>query len=115
RRAVAHLAVEGIAGRLTPPDFGKRRWPLRVARVTDAVPGSPAGAQRRSNRRLNRRCSYTTRACPGGITTAIGPEPTMSLYRELPAAAQAAYAELYEQVQVAEASRSPAFLTGKVG
>lgn len=39
----------------------------------------------------------------------------MSLYRELPAAAQAAYAELYEQVQVAEASRSPAFLTGKVG
>lgn len=39
----------------------------------------------------------------------------MSLYRELSAAAQAAYAELYEQVQVAEASRSPAFLTGKVG
>jgi len=39
----------------------------------------------------------------------------MSLYRELPAAAQTAYAELYEQVQVAEASRSPAFLTGKVG
>lgn len=39
----------------------------------------------------------------------------MPLYRELPAAAQAAYAELYEQVQVAEASRSPAFLTGKVG
>lgn len=38
----------------------------------------------------------------------------MSLYRELPAAAQTAYAELYEQVQVAEASRSPAFLTGKV-
>lgn len=28
---------------------------------------------------------------------------------------QTAYAELYEQVQVAEASRSPAFLTGKVG
>ena len=39
----------------------------------------------------------------------------MPLYRELSAAAQAAYAELYEQVQVAEASRSPAFLTGKVG
>lgn len=38
----------------------------------------------------------------------------MSLYRELPAAAQTAYAELYELVQVAETSRSPAFLTGKV-
>lgn len=38
----------------------------------------------------------------------------MSLYRELPVAAQSAYAELYEQVQVAEASRSPAFLTGKI-
>ena len=39
----------------------------------------------------------------------------MALYRELSAAAQAAYAELYDQVQAAEASRSPAFLTGKVG
>lgn len=39
----------------------------------------------------------------------------MPLYRELSAAAQTAYAELYELVQVAEASRSPAFLTGKVG
>lgn len=39
----------------------------------------------------------------------------MPSYRELPAAAQTAYAELYELVQVAEASRSPAFLTGKVG
>lgn len=38
----------------------------------------------------------------------------MSLYRELPVAAQSAYAELQEQVQVAEASRSPAFLTGKI-
>lgn len=37
-----------------------------------------------------------------------------ALYRELPAAAQTAYAELYELVQVAEASRSPAFLSGKV-
>jgi len=40
--------------------------------------------------------------------------PQPSLYRELPAAAQTAYAELYELVQVAEASRSPAFVTGKV-
>lgn len=39
----------------------------------------------------------------------------MPLYRELPAAAQTAYAELQELVQVAEVSRSPAFLTGKVG
>ena len=38
----------------------------------------------------------------------------MPLYRELPAAAQTAYAELYELVQVAETSRSPASLTGKV-
>jgi hypothetical protein len=38
----------------------------------------------------------------------------MALYRELPAAAQTAYAELYELVQVAEAARSPAFVTGKV-
>jgi hypothetical protein len=38
----------------------------------------------------------------------------MPLYRELPAAAQTAYAELYELVQVAETSRSPAFLTGKI-
>ncbi|MFZ7096853.1 GSU2403 family nucleotidyltransferase fold protein [Luteimonas dalianensis] len=38
----------------------------------------------------------------------------MPLYRELPAAAQTAYAELYELVQVAEAARSPAFVTGKV-
>ncbi len=38
----------------------------------------------------------------------------MALYRELPAAAQTAYAELYELVQVAEASRSPAVVTGKV-
>ena len=38
----------------------------------------------------------------------------MLLYRELPAAAQTAYAELYELVQVAETSRSPASLTGKV-
>jgi len=36
------------------------------------------------------------------------------LYRELPAAAQTAYAELYELAQVAEAVRSPAFLSGKV-
>src|SRR3546814_17859788 len=41
-------------------------------------------------------------------------EPSMSLYRELPAAAQTAYAELYELVQVTEASRSPALVTGKV-
>lgn len=38
----------------------------------------------------------------------------MPLYRELPAAAQTAYAELHELVQVAEAARSPAFVTGKV-
>lgn len=38
----------------------------------------------------------------------------MALYRELPASAQTAYAELYELVQVAEAMRSPASLTGKV-
>lgn len=42
---------------------------------------------------------------------AMSPQP---LYRELPAAAQTAYAELYELVQVAEATRSPAFVTGKV-
>ena len=39
----------------------------------------------------------------------------MPLHRELPAAAQTAYAELYELAQVAEATRSPASLTGKVG
>jgi hypothetical protein len=38
----------------------------------------------------------------------------MSLYRELPLAAQTAYAELYELAQVAEATRSPAFLSGKI-
>lgn len=38
----------------------------------------------------------------------------MALYRELPAAAQTAYAELYELVQIAETSRSPASLTGKI-
>lgn len=38
----------------------------------------------------------------------------MSLYRELPAGAQTAYAELYELVQVAETLRSPAFLVGKI-
>jgi hypothetical protein len=38
----------------------------------------------------------------------------MALYRELSVAAQTAYAELYELVQVAETSRSPAFLTGKI-
>lgn len=37
-----------------------------------------------------------------------------SLHRELSAAAQTAYAELYEQVQVAEAARSPAFVTGSI-
>lgn len=37
-----------------------------------------------------------------------------TLYRELSAAAQTAYAELFELVQVAEAARSPAFLSGKV-
>lgn len=37
-----------------------------------------------------------------------------ALYRELPAAAQTAYAELYELVQVAETARSPAFVTGTV-
>lgn len=36
------------------------------------------------------------------------------LYRELPAAAQTAYAELYELVQIAETARSPAFVTGTV-
>lgn len=40
--------------------------------------------------------------------------PPPALYRELPVGAQTAYAELYELVQVAEASRSPAFLTGTV-
>ena len=39
---------------------------------------------------------------------------SLLLYRELPAAAQTAYAELYELVQIAETSRSPASLTGKV-
>lgn len=39
----------------------------------------------------------------------------MALYRELPVAAQTAYAELQELVQVAETSRSPASLTGTVG
>lgn len=38
----------------------------------------------------------------------------LPLYRELPAAAQTAYAELYELVQVAESTRSPASVTGKV-
>ncbi len=38
----------------------------------------------------------------------------MPLYRELSVSAQTAYAELFELVQVAEASRSPAFVTGKV-
>ncbi len=39
----------------------------------------------------------------------------MVLYRELPVAAQTAYAELQELVQVAETLRSPASLTGTVG
>ena len=39
----------------------------------------------------------------------------MALYRELPAAAQTAYAELIELVQVAETMRSPASLIGTVG
>lgn len=39
----------------------------------------------------------------------------MALYRELPVAAQTAYAELQELVQVAETMRSPASLTGTVG
>lgn len=39
----------------------------------------------------------------------------MTLYRELGAAAQAAYAELHEQTQVAEVTRSPAFLSGHIG
>ncbi len=38
----------------------------------------------------------------------------MRLCRELPVSAQTAFAELYEMVQVAEAARSPAFLTGKI-
>jgi len=38
----------------------------------------------------------------------------MKLSRELPVSAQTAYAELQELVQVAEATRSPAFLTGKI-
>lgn len=38
----------------------------------------------------------------------------MALYRELPAAAQTAYAELHEIVQIAETTRSPAYVTGKV-
>ena len=38
----------------------------------------------------------------------------MPLFRELSAAAQTAYAELCELVQVSEALRSPAFVTGKV-
>lgn len=39
----------------------------------------------------------------------------MALYRELPIAAQSAYAELQELVQVAETMRSPASLIGTVG
>ncbi|TAM60392.1 MAG: hypothetical protein EPN49_09105 [Rhodanobacter sp.] len=39
----------------------------------------------------------------------------MALYRELSVAAQTAYAELQELVQVAETMRSPASLTGTVG
>ncbi|MEO8809385.1 MAG: nucleotidyltransferase domain-containing protein [Rhodanobacter sp.] len=39
----------------------------------------------------------------------------MAMYRELPAAAQTAYAELQELVQVAETLRSPASITGTVG
>jgi hypothetical protein len=38
----------------------------------------------------------------------------MALYRELPLAAQTAYAELFEMAQAADASRSPAFLTGTI-
>lgn len=38
----------------------------------------------------------------------------MSLYRELPAGAQTAYAELYELAQIAETRRSPASLVGKI-
>ena len=38
----------------------------------------------------------------------------MALYRELPIAAQTAYAELFEMAQVAEAARSPAFVTGTI-
>jgi hypothetical protein len=38
----------------------------------------------------------------------------MALSRELSAGAQAAYAELFEMVQVSDAARSPAFLTGKI-
>jgi hypothetical protein len=43
----------------------------------------------------------------------VKPAPA-SLYRELSAAAQTAYAELHELVQVTETARSPAFLSGKV-
>lgn len=38
----------------------------------------------------------------------------MPMFRELPAAAQTAYAELHELVQLAETLRSPASVTGKV-
>ena len=38
----------------------------------------------------------------------------MALHRELPVSAQTSYAELQELAQIAEAARSPAFLTGKI-
>ncbi len=41
-------------------------------------------------------------------------ESATALYQELPISAQTALAELQEQVQFAEASRSPAFLSGKI-
>jgi len=39
----------------------------------------------------------------------------MPLFRELPAAAQTVYAELFEMTQAAEAARSPAALAGRIG
>ncbi|HEX7112668.1 MAG TPA: GSU2403 family nucleotidyltransferase fold protein, partial [Mizugakiibacter sp.] len=58
---------------------------------------------------------YTTRYSWSGITKPSAGALAMALYRELSVAAQTAYAELQELVQVAEATRSPASLTGKVG
>lgn len=66
------------------------------------------------HRALKNSLSYTTHYFLG-ITEWLFWSVDMALHRELPVAAQTAYAELQELVQVGETMRSPASLTGTVG
>src|SRR5690242_14436073 len=89
-----------VAYKLQRPSADETRLYILSSRWKDEWRGWRGARRNRVGQAPGTGSGYTTEGVIGGITLAPPPRHTMALYRELPLAAQTAFAELFELVQV---------------